>query len=66
MAHGILLNVYVAAQMGRGAWERMDTCICMGEPLFCPPEVITTLLIGNIPVQNKKFKIKKGKEKKEI
>ena len=27
----------------RGAWGRMDTCICMTESLFCPP--ITTLLI---------------------
>ena len=24
----------------------MDTCICMAESLGCPPETITTLLIG--------------------
>ena len=54
---------YVAAWMGRGVWGRMDTCIYMGEPLFCPPEAITILLIGNIPIQNKTFKIKKEKEK---
>ena len=66
MAHGILLNDYVAAQMGWGAWGRIDTCIYMGEPVFCPPEVITTLLIGNTPIQNKKFNIKKEKDKKEI
>ena len=30
---------------GRGVWGRMDRCICMAEPLCCPPETIT-LLIG--------------------
>ena len=54
----------VAAWMGRGIWGRMDICIYMGEPLFCPPEAITILLIGNTPIQNKTFKIKKEKEKK--
>ena len=30
---------------------RMDTCIiCMAESLCCPPETITTLLIGYTPV----------------
>ena len=24
----------------RGVWERMDTCICMAEPLCCSPETI--------------------------
>ena len=32
---------------GRGVWGRMDTCICVTEPLCCPPETITTLLIGS-------------------
>ena len=36
---------------------RMDTCIWMAESLCCPPETITTLLIGYIPMQNKKSKI---------
>ena len=37
----------------------MDVCICMAESLHCPPETITTLLIGYTPIQNKKFKRKK-------
>ena len=28
----------------------------MAESLFCSPGIITTLLIGSTPVQNKKFK----------
>ena len=31
---------------GSGAWGRMDTCIWMAESFGCPPETITTLLIG--------------------
>ena len=23
----------------RGAWGRMDTCVCMAESLCCPPEL---------------------------
>ena len=38
---------------GREVWERMDTCICMAESLHCSPEIITTLLIGYAPVQNR-------------
>ena len=34
----------------RGIWGRMDTCICMAESLFCPPETITTLLISCISI----------------
>ena len=33
----------------RGVWGRMDTCIRMAESLCCPPETITTLLIGYSP-----------------
>ena len=36
----------------------MDTCICMAESLCCPPEIITTLLIGYTVIQNKKVKKK--------
>ena len=50
---------YVAAWMGRSLGENGDTCICMAEPLCCPPETITVLLIGYIPIQNKKVKFKK-------
>ena len=28
----------------------MDRCICMAESLCCPPETITTLLIGYTPI----------------
>ena len=51
---------YVAAWMGRSLGENGDTCICMAEPLCCPPETITALLIGYIPIQNKKVKFKKN------
>ena len=33
---------------------RTDTCIFMAEALCSPPEVITTLLMGCTPAQNKK------------
>ena len=35
---------------GGGVWGRMDTCMCMAESLCCPPETITTLLIGYMPI----------------
>ena len=38
-------------------WGRMDICICMAESLCCSPETTTTLLIGYIPIKNKKFKV---------
>ena len=41
---------------GRGVWGRMDTCVCMAESLCCASEAVTTLLIGYIPIQNKKLK----------
>ena len=47
---------------GRGVWGRKDTCICMAESLHCSP--ITILLISYIPIENKKFKLKKRKLKK--
>ena len=47
---------YVAAWMaGGGGWGRRDICICMAESLGCLPATIITLLIGYIPMQNKKF-----------
>ena len=36
----------------------MDTCTCMAESLHCSPKTITTLLIANISLQNKKLKEK--------
>lgn len=40
-------------------WRRLDICICMTKPLSCPPETITSLLIGYTPAQNRKLKKKK-------
>ena len=45
---------YVAAQMRREVWGRMDTCICLAESLYCPPETVT-LLTGYTPRQNQKL-----------
>ena len=42
---------YEAAWMGGEFGREM----CMVEPLCCPPEIITTLLIGYTPIQNKRF-----------
>ena len=44
---------YVPAWMEVGVvWGRTDTCMCMAESLCCPPETITTLLIGYTTIQN--------------
>ena len=43
---------------GDRVWGRMDPCICMAESLHCLPEIITTLLIDYIPIQDKKLKKK--------
>ena len=51
---------------GKGAWGRMDTCICMAESLPFSPE--TTLLIGYAPIQNKVLKKRnnqRGKERRQ-
>ena len=42
--------MYVAAWMGGTFGGEMDTCVCMTESLFCPFEIITTLLIGYTPI----------------
>ena len=44
----------------KGVWGRMDIHICIAEFLCCPPETITTLLIGYTPIQNKKLKKKRN------
>ena len=46
---------YVAAQMRRKVWGRMDTCICLAEPLYYSPETVTTFLTGYTPIQNQKL-----------
>ena len=43
----------------RRVWGRMDTCICMTEPLCFSPETITTLLTGYTPMQIKSQKQKR-------
>ena len=48
---------------GRGVWKRTDTCVCVAESLPCSPGIITTLLVGYTPVQNRKFSLKKKKKK---
>ena len=53
--HRELCSMSCGSLDGRGVWGRMDPCICMAESLCCPPETITTLLIGYTPIQNKKF-----------
>ena len=51
---------------GRGVWGRMDTRICMAEPLGFPPETITALFVNQLySIQLKIVKKKKEKEKKE-
>ena len=40
---------------GRGVWGRVGTCICIAESLHCSPEIVTTLLIGYTPMQNKQI-----------
>ena len=49
-----LCSMPYASWVGEESRERMDTCMSEVECLHCPPEIIT-LLIGYIPVQNKKF-----------
>ena len=54
-AHGTLLG---GSLDGKAVCGRMDTCICLTESHYCPPETISRLLIGYTPIQNKKFKEK--------
>ena len=43
---------------GRPVWGRMNTCICMAESFCCPPDTITTLLIGYTPIKDDRIKFK--------
>ena len=47
-----------------GVWGRMDARLCMTASLCCPLEIITTLLIGYTPIQNKEFNLKMPFKKK--
>ena len=40
-----LCSVLSASLDGRGAWGRMDTCVCTAGSLCSPPDTITTLSI---------------------
>ena len=51
---------------GRGAWERMDICICVAESLHCSPETTTAVLNGCTPIENKSLKNKKTMTYEEI
>ena len=53
--HKELCLILCGSLDGRGVWGRMDTCICKAESLCCPPEAVTTLLIGNTTKKNEKF-----------
>ena len=67
MAQGTLLNV-----MGQPGWEGslggLDTRVFTVESLSCSPETncscspIMMLLIGYIPIENSKFKLKQNKQ----
>jgi len=50
--HMELCSVLCASLDGRGAWGRMDTCICMAEYPHCSPKTITMWLIDYIPIEN--------------
>ena len=47
--HREFCSVLCDSLEGSGGEGRMDTCICTAESLCCPPETITTLLIGYTP-----------------
>ena len=53
---------YVVTCMGGELWEEW-TRVCMAESLGCPPGSITALLIGYMPIQNKKYKKYAWKER---
>ena len=51
--HRELCSVLCGSLDEKGVWGRMDTCICMAKSLCCPPETITTLLIGYMPISRR-------------
>ena len=52
---GSSAQCYVAALMGGEFGGEWIPVYIMAESLCCPPEIITTLLAGYTPEQNKKF-----------
>ena len=53
--HRQFCSISCGSMDGRGVCGRRDTCVCRAESLCCPPETITTLLMGYTPIWNKKF-----------
>ena len=49
--HRELCSLLCGSLDGRGARGRMDSCMWMAVSLRCPPETITTLLVGYTPIQ---------------
>ena len=54
--HRELCSMLCGSLDERGLCRGLDTCMLMAKSLCCPPESITTLCTGYIPIQNKKFK----------
>ena len=52
--HRELCSMLCGSLNGRGVWGRMNTCIYILESLSYSPEIVATLLIGCIQIQNKK------------
>ena len=52
--HRDLCSVSCGSLDGRGVWGRRDPCTCMAESLYYLAETITILLIGYMPIENKK------------
>ena len=48
--HRELCSMLCGSLDEKGVWGTMDTCIRMAESLCCPPEMITALVIGSIPI----------------
>ena len=57
--HMKLCSILCGSLDGNRVWGRMDPCIYMAESLHCLHEIITTLLIDYIPIQDQKLKKKK-------
>ena len=53
--HRDLCSVLRGSLDGKGVRGRTDTCMCMAESLCCPPETITTLLMGIFQNKIKRF-----------
>ena len=46
--HVKLCSMLSGSLDGRGAWGRMDTCLCMAESLLCSPETIPALFVNQL------------------